>query len=88
MLPVFANRVPPGFSGALLRWSASMRMGFVGSNLVDKLMLEGHEVTVLDNMFTGRKRNIQHWMGHPHFQLIVGDVVESLLLEVDQASNE
>ena len=31
--------------------------GFVGSHLVDKLMLQGHEVTVLDNFFTGRKRN-------------------------------
>jgi FlaA1/EpsC-like NDP-sugar epimerase len=30
--------------------------GFVGSNLVDKLMREGHEVTVLDNLFTGRKK--------------------------------
>jgi hypothetical protein len=29
--------------------------GFVGSHLVDKLMQLGHEVTVLDNYFTGRK---------------------------------
>ena len=28
--------------------------GFVGSHLVDKLMLQGHEVTVADNFFTGR----------------------------------
>jgi UDP-glucuronate decarboxylase len=26
--------------------------GFVGSHLVDKLMMEGHEVIVLDNMFS------------------------------------
>ena len=58
--------------------------GFVGSNLVDRLMGEGHEVIVLDNMFTGRKENIAHWFGHPHFQLIVGDVVEPIMLEVDQ----
>ena len=29
--------------------------GFVGSHLVDKLMMEGHEVTVIDNFFTGQK---------------------------------
>jgi NADPH:quinone reductase-like Zn-dependent oxidoreductase len=28
--------------------------GFVGSHLVDKLMLQGHEVIVADNFFTGR----------------------------------
>lgn len=35
--------------------------GFVGSHLVDKLMQQGHEVTVLDNYFTGRKSNVEHW---------------------------
>ena len=32
--------------------------GFVGSHLVDKLMMLGHEVIVVDNMFTGQKKNI------------------------------
>lgn len=58
--------------------------GFVGSNLVDRLMMEGHEVIVLDNMFTGRKKNVQHWIGHPNFQMIVGDVVNPIFVEVDQ----
>jgi len=58
--------------------------GFVGSHLVDRLMIQGHEVTVVDNMFTGRKKNVQHWIGHPNFQLIVHDVVEPILIEVDQ----
>jgi len=58
--------------------------GFVGSNLVDRLMMEGHEVIVLDNMFTGRKKNVQHWIGHPSFQMIVGDVVNPVFVEVDQ----
>jgi putative NADH-flavin reductase len=35
--------------------------GFVGSHLVDKLMQQGHEVTVIDNYFTGRKSNVEHW---------------------------
>ena len=58
--------------------------GFVGSNLVDRLMMQGHEVIVLDNMFTGRKKNVQHWIGHPSFQMIVGDVVNPVFVEVDQ----
>ena len=57
--------------------------GFVGSNLVDKLMREGHEVTVLDNLFTGRKKNIEH-IRAPNFNLVIGDVVEPVMLEVDQ----
>ncbi|XP_068686684.1 UDP-glucuronic acid decarboxylase 1-like [Montipora foliosa] len=58
--------------------------GFVGSHLVDALLIAGHEVTVADNFFTGRKRNIEHWIGHENFELLNHDVVEPLLLEVDQ----
>ena len=58
--------------------------GFVGSHLVDHLMLQGHEVTVADNFFTGRKRNVEHWIGHENFELINHDVVKPLFLEVDQ----
>jgi nucleoside-diphosphate-sugar epimerase len=35
--------------------------GFVGSNLVDVLMQQGHIVYVLDNLYTGRRKNIDHW---------------------------
>jgi hypothetical protein len=42
--------------------------GFVGSHLVDKLMMEGHEVTVVDNFFTGQKKNVAHWFHHPNFR--------------------
>lgn len=58
--------------------------GFVGSHLVDRLMEQGHEVTVLDNFFTGRKENVAHWIGHPNFQLLNHDVVQPYMLECDQ----
>ena len=58
--------------------------GFVGSNLVDRLLLAGHQVTVVDNMFTGRKKNVQQWIGHPNFNLIIHDVIEPIMIEVDQ----
>ena len=53
----------------------------MGSHLVDKLMLQGHEVTVVDNFFTGRKRNIEHWIGHENFELLNHDVVNPLYIE-------
>ena len=58
--------------------------GFVGSHLVDKLMTQGHEVIVLDNFFTGNKKNVEHWMHHPNFSLVRHDVTQPILLEVDQ----
>lgn len=47
-------------------------------------MSEGHEVVVLDNFFTGRKSNVEHWLHHPNFSLIRHDVIQPILLEVDQ----
>lgn len=58
--------------------------GFVGSHLVDRLMLAGHEVIVVDNFFTGRKRNVEHWVGHENFELVHHDIVRPLYLEVDE----
>ncbi|KLO05013.1 UDP-xylose synthase [Schizopora paradoxa] len=58
--------------------------GFVGSHLVDRLMLLGHEVTVLDNFFTGSRTNVSHWVGHPNFELVRHDVVEPFMIECDQ----
>ncbi|CAH1954047.1 unnamed protein product [Acanthoscelides obtectus] len=58
--------------------------GFVGSHLVDKLMLEGHEVIVVDNFFTGRKSNVEHWIGHENFELIHHDIVNPIFIEVDE----
>ncbi|BCX12437.1 MAG: dTDP-glucose 4,6-dehydratase [Thermosynechococcus sp.] len=58
--------------------------GFIGSHLVDRLMEAGHEVICLDNYFTGTKRNILRWIGHPNFELIRHDVTDPIRLEVDQ----
>jgi UDP-glucuronate decarboxylase len=58
-----------------------LKYSFVGSHLVDRLMLQGHEVIVADNFFTGRKRNIEHWIGHENFELINHDIVNPLFIE-------
>ncbi|MDN5319793.1 MAG: UDP-glucose 4-epimerase [Thermococcaceae archaeon] len=48
--------------------------GFIGSHLVDKLMEEGHEVRVLDDLSAGDLRNIEQWIGHERFEFINGDM--------------
>ncbi|KAL5968352.1 UDP-glucuronic acid decarboxylase 1 [Taenia solium] len=58
--------------------------GFVGSHLVDRLMHQGHFVTVLDNFFTGDRQNIEHWNGHPHFAFIQHDVSNPIYLQADE----
>ena len=70
--------------GETLRILVTGGSGFVGSHLVDRLMMAGHHVIVIDNMFTGRQSNIVQWLGHPSFQLIIHDVIEPIMLEVDQ----
>ncbi|MEB3295629.1 MAG: UDP-glucuronic acid decarboxylase family protein [Synechococcales bacterium] len=58
--------------------------GFIGSHLIDRLMSQGHEVICLDNFFTGRKQNVERWLGHHYFELIRHDITEPIRLEVDQ----
>ncbi|TRW24616.1 SDR family oxidoreductase [Flavobacterium zepuense] len=48
--------------------------GFIGSNLCDFFLSEGHEVVCLDNFATGHKKNIQHHFDNPLFTLIEGDI--------------
>src|SRR5436309_4048037 len=45
--------------------------GFIGSNLVKLLIAEGHQVTVLDNLLSGNKRNLEPF---PQVRFIHGDV--------------
>lgn len=68
----------------LLTFKITGGAGFVGSHLVDYLMMQGHEVIVADNFFTGRKRNVEHWLGHENFELIHHDIVNPLFIEVDE----
>ena len=34
--------------------------GFIGSNLVDRLVKEGHKIIVLDNFVSGKRSNLSH----------------------------
>ncbi len=61
--------------------------GFLGSHLCERLLGEGHEVTCLDNFFTGRRRNVTHLMGNSKFELFRHDVVDPFKAEVEQIFN-
>jgi dTDP-glucose 4,6-dehydratase len=48
--------------------------GFIGSHLCDRLLLEKHEVIVVDNLITGCLDNIAHLSGRDDFHFIKHDV--------------
>jgi len=49
--------------------------GFVGSHLSEALLAAGHEVTVVDNLLTGRESNIRQMLGDPAFCFIRRDAI-------------
>ena len=61
--------------------------GFIGSFLCERLLADGHEVIALDNLFTGRKKNIEHLRDHRDFEFVRHDITEPILLEVDRIYN-
>jgi len=54
--------------------------GFIGSHLTERLLELGHEVTVLDNLSTGVRANLQEVEDHPRFHFRVGSITDRVLL--------
>ncbi len=48
--------------------------GFIGSNIVKRLLNDGHTVKVLDNFATGKRENILPYESNPNFTLYEGDL--------------
>lgn len=65
----------PVQDGAARRSLVSGGSGFIGSHLVPLLLERGDEVTVVDNLSTGRRRNLS---AHPRLRFIEADLRESL----------
>jgi len=49
--------------------------GFIGSNIVKRLLELGESVRVIDNFSTGKRENIKEFLGNPNFELIEGDLI-------------
>ena len=62
--------------------------GFIGSHLSERLLTSGYQVTVIDNLSTGRLANIQRLAANPNFRYAVEDirnihVIDRLVSECD-----
>lgn len=61
--------------------------GFIGSHLIDKLLLDGQEITTIDNETSGNLRNLSHSLEHINY--VRGDIrdnelIENLIEQTDQ----
>jgi UDP-glucose 4-epimerase len=54
--------------------------GFIGSNLVDRLLARGDEVVAYDNLSTGRRQFLGDALANPRFSLVEGDVLDGAKL--------
>lgn len=67
--------------------------GFIGSHIVDRLLTDGFEVTVIDNLTTGRLENVANHQGRKDFHFIKSDIrkfdlVKGILRDVDAVFHE
>ena len=51
-----------------MRYLVTGGAGFIGSNLVDEVLRRGHQVTVLDDLSSGKEGNLAHVRGKIDFQ--------------------
>ena len=55
--------------------------GFIGSHLTDRLVADGHQITILDNLATGRKENLSAHLGGKSVNFIEGSIIDLALLD-------
>lgn len=52
--------------------------GFVGSHLCERLLSDNHEVICLDNLYTGRKQNIEKFLNNPNFEFLNHSILDPI----------
>lgn len=55
--------------------------GFIGSHLAEKLLDNGHEVAIIDDLSTGALDNIEHLKGNPRFHFCIDSVTNEMVLD-------
>ena len=61
--------------------------GFIGAHLCQRLLERGDEVLCVDNFYTGTRRNVQHLLDNPLFELMRHDICFPLYVEVQEIFN-
>src|SRR2546423_1415364 len=72
----------------MARYFVTGGAGFIGSNLVDRLLADGHAVTAFDNFSTGQVRFLDAARGKPAFRLIEGDLLDEKNLAAAMAGHD
>lgn len=57
--------------------------GFLGSHFTDRMLVDGHHVTGVDNLMTGDMRNLAHLHNEPRFDFIEQDITKGLEITGD-----
>ncbi len=55
--------------------------GYIGSHLVDALYQEEHQITVLDNLSTGKRANIEHLLSQERFRFLHDSILNERLVD-------
>jgi UDP-glucose 4-epimerase len=71
-----------------MRYFLTGGAGFIGSNLADRLLADGHAVTVYDNLSTGQRAFLAKALQYPGFQLVEGDLLDPERLREALASHD
>ncbi len=55
--------------------------GFIGSHLAEALLARGDQVTVIDDLSTGRFENVAHLAGHPSFHFAIESITNETVMD-------
>lgn len=61
--------------------------GFLGTHLCHRLLVDGYEVTCLDNLFTGMKSHVESMMSNPRFTFVQHDITQPYRGQFDEIYN-